>query len=431
MHEQEDLGCGARPRRDDRRQDFIIRTTLDEHQAKVVHIAFVVFSFSHRSCLDLIMSLSRPSTQKAVICKAKGIVELESSYPVPSDIKPGYLLIKTVAVALNPTDYKSVDGRTVEGALVGCDYSGTVEKLGPGITKDWKVGDRIAGFAHTVNALDPRDGAFAEYVLAKADIQIRIPDSLSFEEAATLGAGIVTVGQALYQALKLPLPPYRNPAAQGNPPQILIYGGSTATGSLAIQFAKLSGFTVITTSSSSSFDLCKSRGSTMCFDYNDPSCGREIHAHAIEKDPQNGLHYVLDTITSSSSMKICSEALSSHGPNRYCALAGVSNFPLRDSDQMEFCGFTIAYTAKGEALQFGESYREGKVEDFEFMRREWIPCVERLLLAEDGGSGSGQVKVHPVEIGKGGLAGVEAGLQAMREGKVRGVKMVYRISDTP
>lgn len=84
------------------------------------------------------------------------------------------------------------------------------------------------------NALNHEDGAFAEYVVAKGGTQMKIPSTMTFEEAATLGAGIVTVGQSLYQSLALPLP--KSPATDAF---VLIYGGSTATGSLAIQFAKL------------------------------------------------------------------------------------------------------------------------------------------------------------------------------------------------
>lgn len=40
-------------------------------------------------------------------------------------------------------------------------------------------------------------GAFGEYAVAKGDLQIKIPDNLSFEEAATLGVGISTVVRPL------------------------------------------------------------------------------------------------------------------------------------------------------------------------------------------------------------------------------------------
>lgn len=66
----------------------------------------------------------------------------------------------------------------------------------------------------------------------------KIPESMSFEETATLGTGITSVGQILYMTMKLPLP--AEPPAE-NAPCILIYGGSCATGTLAIQFAKLYG----------------------------------------------------------------------------------------------------------------------------------------------------------------------------------------------
>lgn len=64
----------------------------------------------------------------------------------------------------------------------------------------------------------------------------KIPENLTFQEAATLGVGITSVGQGLYMTLKLPLPGQK---PLEDPPFILIYGGSTATGTLAIQYAKL------------------------------------------------------------------------------------------------------------------------------------------------------------------------------------------------
>jgi len=58
---------------------------------------------------------------------------------------------------------------------------------------------------------------------------------MSFEDAATFGVGVASAGQALYMTLKPPLP--TEPANVPSP--ILIYRGSTATGTLAIQYAKL------------------------------------------------------------------------------------------------------------------------------------------------------------------------------------------------
>lgn len=58
-----------------------------------------------------------------------------------------------------------------------------------------------------------------------------------------------------------------------NPFSVLIYGGGTATGSLAIQFAKLSGLVVIATCSSYNIDLIKNLGADAVFNYNSITVG--------------------------------------------------------------------------------------------------------------------------------------------------------------
>ena len=175
------------------------------------------------------------SKMKAVVIKGKeGYVDKDR--PVPK-LRDDYILVKTAAVALNPTDWKHIAfGMAADSCLAGCDFAGTVEEVGSAVTKKYSKGDRIAGVAHGGNAVQTDDGAFAEYVVAKGDVQMKIPDSTTFEEAATLTLGVTTVMQGLYQkALKLNWP---NDPVKGNV-QVLIYGGSTATGALGIQFAKL------------------------------------------------------------------------------------------------------------------------------------------------------------------------------------------------
>lgn len=89
----------------------------------------------------------------------------------------------------------------------------------------------------------PEDGAFAEQILVKADVGIRVPDTLSYEEAATLGVGVYTCGQGLCQQMGLRWPQKKEGEAQkdggSGKKTVLVYGGSSATGALAIQFAKL------------------------------------------------------------------------------------------------------------------------------------------------------------------------------------------------
>jgi NADPH:quinone reductase-like Zn-dependent oxidoreductase len=174
-------------------------------------------------------------TMKAVVM-AGAEARPQTNRPLPK-LRDDYILVKPAAIALNPTDWKHIAFRRAkDGALVGCDYAGTVIEVGKGVTKSWTVGERICGCAHGSNLVNPEDGAFAEYAVVKGDIQMRIPDEWSFEKAATIGLGATTVGQGLYQkALKLNLP--TDPVREALP--VLIYGGGTATGALAIQYARL------------------------------------------------------------------------------------------------------------------------------------------------------------------------------------------------
>ena len=79
------------------------------------------------------------------------------------------------------------------------------------------------------------DGSFAEFAMVKDGHLAKLPEGMGYEETASMGAGVTTVGQALYHELKLPWP--TEPTKEPFP--ILINGGSTATGTLAIQYAAL------------------------------------------------------------------------------------------------------------------------------------------------------------------------------------------------
>jgi NADPH:quinone reductase-like Zn-dependent oxidoreductase len=171
---------------------------------------------------------------KAIIFTEPKQTRLVTDRPLPQ-IRNNTLLVKVAAVALNPTDWKHVSfGMAKEGCVLGVDYAGVVEQSNsPG----WTKGDRICGFAHGGNSCNPEDGTFAEYIVAPLSTAIKIPPGVSFEAASTLGCGITTVGQGLFESdYGLGLNPPSNPITTQAP--VLIYGGSSATGSLGIQFAK-------------------------------------------------------------------------------------------------------------------------------------------------------------------------------------------------
>ncbi|KAF2772592.1 putative zinc-binding oxidoreductase ToxD [Teratosphaeria nubilosa] len=347
-----------------------------------------------------------PQTMKAIKNIEKGKAEIQE-VPVPK-LLDDYCLVKVRAVALNPTDWKHVDFLAVPGHTVGCDFAGVVEEVGSKVTKDFKKGDRIAGFAHGVSSRNPEHGAFGEFCLAKGDLWMKVPDNVTDEEAATLGVGISTVGQGLYQSLGLPLPGSGQKAGYS----ILIYGGSTATGSLAIQYAVLSGCDVITTCSERNFPFVKSLGASAAFDYKDPDVAKKIREHTKDQ-----LAYAFDCMSEKDSAKICSEAIGSKG-GKVSFLLPVK--PTRDDVES---AVTMAYTMMGEQFNMGPREFPANPQDLEFGKEFWELSTKLVT--------SKQISVHPPHIGKDGLKGVFDGLQQLKEGKVSGQKLVYRVNETP
>ncbi|KAJ5306030.1 hypothetical protein PENANT_c047G00876 [Penicillium antarcticum] len=347
------------------------------------------------------------STQKAVVVVQQGKEGLVTDRPIPQ-LRDDYMIVKTVSVGLNPTDWKHIAFLSPPGVLTGCDYSGVVESVGKNVTKKFAKGDRVCGFAHGGNAVQPEDGTFAEYIAVKGNLQWKIPEHMSFQEAATLGVGIATIGQALYQSLKLALP--TEPIKDNTP--ILIYGGSAATGTLAIQFAKLSGYRVLTTCSPRNFDLVRSLGADEVYDYNNANAPAEIR-----KATDNKLKLVFDCISLEASAAFCDNALSTEG-GEYSALLNVKIARENVNDR-----FTLAYTTLGEAFEFGNIPFPAKPEDNAFAEG-FIPVAESLL-------NQGKLKVHPPKVGPNGLVGVMDGLKLLKEDKVSGEKLVYNVSETP
>ncbi|OAK99928.1 GroES-like protein [Phaeosphaeriaceae sp. SRC1lsM3a] len=186
-----------------------------------------------------------PRRQNALVVVGPGQLSLHQDEALPH-VAPDMALVRTVAVAINPVDAKMLDYSPAVGAIHGCDFAGVVVALGSVAPHHFSIGDRVAGAVHGNNVLEPRVGAFAQYVGATAELLLKIPDTMTFEEASTLGIGLATAGLALFRELEVPVSlehlihgagPHAD--ATPNAAWVLVSGGSTATGTRAIQLLKL------------------------------------------------------------------------------------------------------------------------------------------------------------------------------------------------
>jgi hybrid polyketide synthase / nonribosomal peptide synthetase ACE1 len=176
-----------------------------------------------------------PPYQKAVVTTQTGKLELATKIPIP-ELEPDSVLVKVAVVALNPADWKLPEFSAHPGAIGGLDFCGTVAAVSSNsLQKPLAVGDRVCGWVFGSNPAEPGNGAFAEYVAAFSDLVMKVPSWMPSEDASTIALGAATAGQALYQSLQLPLP--TEPARSSF--YVLVYGGSTATGTMAIQLLRL------------------------------------------------------------------------------------------------------------------------------------------------------------------------------------------------
>jgi NADPH:quinone reductase-like Zn-dependent oxidoreductase len=232
--------------------------------------------------------------QSVAVAKA-AIVDVQE--PV---LKPDSVLVRPHYVGNNPCDWlvTDVEPMFTQSQMIGCDYCGVVEKIGSDVKTDLKPGDKVCGAVAGGVGCDASRGCFGELFPAYGDFVFPLPKNIAEPQAATLGVGISTIAVAFYEHMKIPLPDDNPNFGQGKP--FFVYAGSSAMGLFGIQFAKLSGFRVITTCSSRNFDLVKSYGADEAYDYHDiEKCTKEI-----KQSVGNELHYAYICVSDENSPQV-------------------------------------------------------------------------------------------------------------------------------
>ncbi|KJZ68604.1 hypothetical protein HIM_12002 [Hirsutella minnesotensis 3608] len=350
-----------------------------------------------------------PQQQTAIVAGPSGEFEVSTSTQVP-DLEPDEILIKTCAVALNPVDTKLVGNFVTPGCIVGFDCAGVVVAIGSNVRKDLRVGDRVCGSASGMNKKKPLNGAFAEYVKLVGDLTLRVPDDMSIEDASALGTALASACMVLFWSLGWPLDILDGARRDEHLPPVLVYGGSTSTGTMVLQLLHLCGFPTITTCSPHNFELVKSYGADQVYDYKSPNCAQEIRS-----DTSNLLEYAIDCFSEDSSMRFCYAALGRAG-GYYTALNPYND--LQATRKVIVPDWVLATRIAGEGSSWPAPYA---CEPEPRLREMAGPLFERIQRLLDGR----KIRPHPVRPEDGGLDGVLEGFEKVRMGQVSGQKLVY------
>lgn len=196
---------------------------------------------------------------KAIVYDRYGPPEVLRYADVPRPAAPGAgeVLIKLRAASLNFGDRAAMRGepgairlatglRRPRAKILGRAVAGTVEAVGPGVTRV-QPGDGVFG--------EVSQRGFAEYVVAKEKHLAAKPAAVSFEEAATLP---VAANTAL-QGIRL--------GAVGPGTRLLVNGASGGVGTFAVQLGKALGAHVTATCGGRNADLLRSLGANAVVDY--------------------------------------------------------------------------------------------------------------------------------------------------------------------
>ena len=198
----------------------------------------------------------------------------EALMPVPD---ANEIIIRNRAIGINPADWAiQATGLLVENFpfVLGCDIAGDVHQVGVNVTK-FKVGDRVTAITTVLSSSDNATGGFQLFVKVRERNVAKIPDFITYPEGSVLPLCITTAACALFDKENLGLPlPQLEPKALGK--VLLIWGGSSTVGALAIQMAIAAGFDVATTASSHNLEILRSLGAKYVFDRNKSTVVEDI-----------------------------------------------------------------------------------------------------------------------------------------------------------
>jgi NADPH:quinone reductase-like Zn-dependent oxidoreductase len=160
---------------------------------------------------------------------------VEAAQPRPG---PGQVLVRVLFAAINPLDWKLIEGefrriaKSKPPAGIGTEFSGRVEALGPGVAAP-AIGRAVVGF---INPMARTPGALQQFVAVDAK-DVTAIDEADLEAACTLPVA----GVSALQMCRL--------ANVKGGDRVLVNGASGGVGSFAVQIVRLLGGRSVATGS--------------------------------------------------------------------------------------------------------------------------------------------------------------------------------------
>ena len=195
------------------------------------------------------------------------------------------LLIRVAYAGVNRPDIAQRKGRypAPPGApadIPGLEVSGTVESTGTETTR-FKPGDQVCALLS--------GGGYGEYVTVPEGQCLPLPRGFSLKQAAALPETVFTVWHNVFQ---------RGQLKSGE--KLLVHGGTSGIGVMAIQMAKAAGATVLTTAGTDEkCKACEQLGAALSINYNKQDFTSEV----LNFTQNKGVDVILDMVGGSYTQK--------------------------------------------------------------------------------------------------------------------------------
>lgn len=262
----------------------------------------------------------------------QGLGSLRPVTREPAEIPAGEVLVRVRAAALNHRDLSILKGqygaKKPDDRVPGGDGAGEVVAVGPGVT-GVNTGDRVTA-PHFVLWLDgeydpavfvadlgsSRDGWLSEFILLPAAALVKLPEGMSFADAAALGAAGITAWTVL------------RTLGQMKPGDTVLTLGTGGVSILALQLASIAGARVaITSSSDDKLAVARELGADITVNYRkDPNWADTVRAATGGR----GVDIVVETV----GLATLEQSLSACAPNARVGLLGALGGRPEDGVQL-------------------------------------------------------------------------------------------------